>query len=291
VAISRRRFIRLGTHAAFGGLLVYTLRGVLPRSSLSTADAAGNAAYDRYRPEEHDWAFIVDTAKCIGCGRCARACKLENDVPWDPACNRTWVERYRFTQDGEVLVDSPNGGIDGFYSVGNREGDGEGAAVDYKNGLPDHIPLPASDKAGVGSRDIKKSFFVPKLCNQCDKPPCVQVCPVGATYKTVDGVVLVNWDTCIGCRYCIQACPYGALYLLPKKGVVDKCTWCYHRITKGQVPACVEACPVGARIFGDLRDPESEVNRILAEQRIYVLKPEMGTEPQVWYLDLDGAVR
>jgi len=188
-------------------------------------------------------------------------------------------------------VDSPNGGIDGFYSVGTREGDGEGAAVDYRNGLPDHIPLPASDEAGVGSGEIKKSFFVPKLCNQCDKPPCVQVCPVGATYKTADGVVLVNRDTCIGCRYCIQACPYGARYLLPKEGVVDKCTWCYHRITKGQVPACVEACPVGARIFGDLRDPESEVNRILAEQRIYVLKPEMGTEPQVWYLDLDGAVR
>jgi Fe-S-cluster-containing dehydrogenase component len=299
MAVSRRRFIKLGTHAAFGGLLVYTLRGVLPRPSPTTASASSDAAYDRYRPEEHDWAFIIDTDKCIGCGRCVRACKLENNVPWHPSCNRTWVERYRFTKDGEVLVDSPNGGIDGFYNVGIGEDEGEGAAVDYKNGLPDHVPLPVSDEALDGPKEIEKSFFVPKLCNQCDKPPCVQVCPVGATYKTADGVVLVDQARCIGCRYCIQACPYGARYMLPDVAttpmgqvrVVDKCTWCYHRITKGQPPACVEACPVGARIFGDLRDPESEVSRILAEQRIYVLKPEMGTEPQVSYLDLDGAVR
>jgi len=263
---SRRRFMKLGANAAFGGLLVYTARGLVSQpSSPPAAEAGSGSAYDLYRPEEHDWAFIIDTSKCIGCGRCARACKLENDVPWEPQCNRTWVERYSFTADGEVSVDSPDGGINGF-------------AVEE---LPEEVQ----------GKEITKSFFVPKLCNQCEKPPCVQVCPVGATYKTGDGVVLVNRDRCIGCRYCIQACPYGGRYLLPKEHVVDKCTWCYHRITRGQLPACVEACPVGARAFGDLRDPESDVSRVLAEERISVLKPEMGTKPNVSYLDLDGAVR
>ena len=263
--ISRREFVKLGAHAAFGGLLVYTLRGVvLPQSAPRAADAEGNSAYDQYRPEDHDWAFVIDTMKCIGCGRCARACKQENNVPWEPQCNRTWVERYSFAGDGEVHVDSPEGGINGFADE----------------------PLPEA----IRDKEITKSFFVPKLCNQCDNSPCVQVCPVAATYKTADGIVLINRDKCIGCRYCIQACPYGMRYLLPDERVADKCTWCYHRITRGRLPACVEACPVGARKFGDLRDPESTVSKILAERNTSVLKPEMGTNPRTRYLDLDGEV-
>ncbi|MEK7777648.1 MAG: 4Fe-4S dicluster domain-containing protein, partial [Chloroflexota bacterium] len=146
---------------------------------------------------------------------------------------------------------------------------------------------------------IAQSFFVPKLCNQCDNPPCVQVCPVGATYKTKDGIVLVDQKRCIGCRYCIQACPYGARYLVPshadvtpqgQTGVADKCTWCYHRITKGLLPACVEACPVGARIFGDMRDPDSAPRKALRDARVYTLKPALGTKPKVYYIGLNAAV-
>jgi len=108
---------------------------------------------------------------------------------------------------------------------------------------------------------------------------------------TKDGVVLVDYKYCIGCRYCIQACPYGARYLHPKERVADKCTWCYHRITKGLHPACVEVCPVGARVFGDLRDPRSPVRKLLREERVYVLKPDLGTRPKVFYIGIDIGVR
>jgi len=288
---SRRRFIKLGAHAVFGGLFVYTLRGLVPPGSPSTASARGDTAYDQYRPTDHEWAFIVDSTKCIGCGRCARACKQENNVPMEPSCNRTWVERYRITREDVVLVDSPDGGINGFPSDGSSgEGGGSNSSLTRN--------APAKPQARKREEEVVKSFFVPKLCNQCERPPCVQVCPVGATYKTLDGVVLVNQKRCIGCRYCIQACPYGARYLVPdaevtptgQKHVADKCTWCYHRITRGLLPACVEACPVGARTFGDLRDPDSAVRRILDEHRIDVLKPDLGTRPRVKYIGLDEAV-
>ncbi len=301
MAISRRRFLKLGTHAAFGGMLVYTLRGLIPGNNggPSNADAEADAAWAGYDAKDHAWGFIVDTMKCIGCGLCARACKLENNVPWVPEANRTWVERYRFRKDGEVLVDSPSGGINGFYNPAGNERIVVEPTVNYnENGLPNVVPLP-NDSDEVAPEELEKSFFVPKLCNQCEKPPCVQVCPVGATYKTDDGVVLVNQDRCIGCRYCIQACPYGARYLVPsgdvtptgQANVADKCTWCYHRITKGLKPACVEACPVGARKFGDLNDPESDVSKLLETARIQVLKPDLGTKPRTKYIGLDEAVR
>ena len=138
---------------------------------------------------------------------------------------------------------------------------------------------------------MQESYYIPKLCNQCDNPPCVQVCPVSATYKLKDGVILVDRKRCIGCRYCIQACPYGARFLDPRARTADKCTWCYHRITKDLLPACVEACPVGARIFGDRSDPESNVSRILREEKVYVLKPDLKTRPRVFYMNLPEEVR
>jgi tetrathionate reductase subunit B len=131
---------------------------------------------------------------------------------------------------------------------------------------------------------------VPKLCNQCERPPCVQVCPVGATFRTPDGVVLIDHDYCIGCQYCVQACPYGVREFNREYGVTDKCTWCYHRITRGLRPACVEACPVNARIFGDQNDPESPISKFIRENRTRVLKPEMGTSPNVFYVGLDKEV-
>ena len=112
-----------------------------------------------------------------------------------------------------------------------------------------------------------------------------------ATYSTKEGVVLVDRKACIGCRYCIQACPYGARFLDPGLKVVDKCTWCYHRITKGLLPACVEVCPVGARVFGDIRDPESPVSKMLREEAMGILKPDLGTEPKVYYVGLEKGVQ
>jgi len=215
---------------------------------------------DGYRRSEHRYAMGVQIEKCIGCGKCVEACKTENDVPREPYYFRTWVERYIIYEDGEVSVDSPNGGIEGFPPVED-------------------------------ARKILRTFFVPKLCNHCENPPCVQVCPVGATFESEDGVVLVDEDYCIGCRYCIQACPYGARFLDPRTKTANKCTFCYQRITKGMLPACVEICPTQARIFGELGKLSTPLNRMMRQSHIQVLKPHMNTEPKVFYSELDGEVR
>ncbi len=132
--------------------------------------------------------------------------------------------------------------------------------------------------------------FVPRLCNHCTYPPCVSVCPTGATWKRAeDGIVVVDPDMCIGCKYCILACPYDARFLNPVTGAADKCDFCLHRISQGAEPACVETCIGGARIFGDLDDPESEVARRVATNPVTVLRPGQGTEPNVFYIGLDHA--
>jgi Fe-S-cluster-containing dehydrogenase component len=139
--------------------------------------------------------------------------------------------------------------------------------------------------------NIDKAFFVPKLCNQCAKPPCVQVCPVGATYQTADGVSLVDRKWCIGCGYCIMACPYGMRFFHPVYRVAEKCNFCYHRITKGINPACVLACPVSARRIGNIKNPEDPVAKVIMTQRVEVHKPEYGTNPQVYFIGLSEEVR
>ena len=137
--------------------------------------------------------------------------------------------------------------------------------------------------------DVRRSFL-PRLCNHCNHPPCVSVCPTGATWKREeDGIVVVDPDLCIGCKYCIQACPYDARFLNPVTGTADKCDFCLHRVSKGVEPACVEACPAGARIFGDLNDPNSEISKLIASNPVTVLRPGQGTEPNVFYIDLDHA--
>jgi tetrathionate reductase subunit B len=169
------------------------------------------------------------------------------------------IERYVIQADGTTVVTSPEGGIDGF---------------------------PATRETGV-----LRTFFAPKLCNHCASAPCVQVCPVGATFTTQDGVVLVDQSYCIGCRYCIQACPYGARFLHPTTHTAEKCTFCYHRVVKGLVPACVEVCPTQARIFGDLKQRSSPLSRFMRQHEIQVLKPHLNTKPKVYYANLDGEVR
>ena len=218
------------------------------------------AANEPADPSAVWYGYAIDIAKCIGCGRCAYACKQENNVPKEPFFFRTWIEKYTILNDHSIKVESPNGGVDGF---------------------PQTVP----------EEDIFKTFFVPKMCNHCYKSPCVQVCPVGATYESPDGVVLVDKKYCIGCRYCVQACPYGCRYILPEEGVVDKCTLCYHRITKGLDPACVEVCPTHARIYGNLRDPEDPLVKFIKEHNCHVLKPHLNTGSKLYYNELNEEVR
>lgn len=236
-----------------GGKLLMIASVGATLEEITGAEPAGDA----YRMADHWWGMIIDIDKCIGCGNCVRACATENDVP--AGFFRTWVERYQ-VQEGrqQPRVDSPGGAIDGF---------------------------PPSTRTDL------KSFYVPKLCNQCADSPCVQVCPVGATFVSPDGVVLVDEGYCLGCRYCVQACPYGCRYLHPEKQTVDKCTLCYHRITRGLTTACAESCPTGARQLVDFKNPADPVHEFLRTNKVQVLKPYMATQSKVYYKDLDGSVR
>ncbi len=132
-----------------------------------------------------------------------------------------------------------------------------------------------------------KRHFLPRLCNHCEHPACVRNCPTGASYKRPDGVVLVDRNKCIGCRYCIASCPYQSRFLLADEKVADKCTFCAHRVDQGIVPACVNTCIARARIFGDLNDPNSEVRQLVDSHPVQVLKPEAGQSPSVFYIGAD----
>jgi tetrathionate reductase subunit B len=132
-----------------------------------------------------------------------------------------------------------------------------------------------------------RRFFLPYLCNNCERPICVTVCPTKASYQRDDGIVVVNPHKCIGCRYCMASCPYDARHVNPLRHIVQKCFFCSHRVDAGLEPACVETCPAGARIFGNLNDPNSEVARLIATNPVTVLKQQMATYPQVYYIELD----
>ncbi|MDO9597098.1 MAG: 4Fe-4S dicluster domain-containing protein [Azoarcus sp.] len=134
------------------------------------------------------------------------------------------------------------------------------------------------------------TYVLPRLCNHCDEPPCIPVCPVSATFKRADGVVVVDGDRCVGCAYCVQACPYDARFINHDTGKADKCTFCAHRLEAGLLPACVETCVGGARIFGDLNDADGELRRRMeaAAGELKVLNPGQGTRPNVYYIGLDA---
>ena len=129
---------------------------------------------------------------------------------------------------------------------------------------------------------------LPRLCNHCDEPPCVPVCPVQATFQRTDGIVLVDNERCVGCGYCVQACPYDARFINHETQTADKCTFCEHRLEVGLLPACVESCVGGARVIGDLNDAQSSASQMLKEHGtdIKVLKPGMATAPHVFYIGL-----
>ncbi|MCE4625004.1 MAG: 4Fe-4S dicluster domain-containing protein [Desulfurococcales archaeon] len=211
------------------------------------------------------YAMALDLDKCIGCRRCEYACVMENNTLRNAGMD--WIHIYEMDREG--LSDL------------------EGARDDYT----------VAPKKG--------KVYVPVACMHCENPPCTMVCPVKATWKEKDGIVVVDYDKCIGCKYCVVACPYGArrFNLFPPKldpldlnpnmhilgniprpvHVVEKCTWCVQRTRDGGVPACVEACPVGARVFGDLKDPNSPIRRVIEEYGVFVLKPEAGTNPRFFY--------
>jgi Fe-S-cluster-containing dehydrogenase component len=208
------------------------------------------------------FAYALNLSICIGCRKCAEACTKENNH--DRATNNSYIRVFEMDQ----------GGFD--FEKGN-------ATYDH--------PVPQPGK-----------FYLPVQCQQCDNPPCTKVCPVEATWKEPDGIVVVDYNWCIGCRYCEAACPYHARRFNWKKpelpadqinpdqaylsnrvrpqGVIEKCTFCLHRTREGKLPACLEACPTGARVFGNLLDPDSEIRWVLENKRVFVLKEELGTRPR-----------
>lgn len=257
--LDRRRFLKLAAQGA-GGLALVMFGGGLSLVSASavSGDPSGRLGPLRYDPTKHRYLYLIDVDKCIGCGTCVRACERENQVPRH--FFRTWIERYRISRSGEVFVDSPDGGHDGFRPT----------------------------ETGA---DISKAFFVPKLCNHCENTPCVQLCPVGASFVSPDGLVLVDDQRCIGCSYCVQGCPYGSRFIHPETHTASKCTLCYHRLVKGETTACVQNCPTGARQLGDRLALADRVTEIVATTKVHVLKPELHTEPQCFYSNLSHEVR
>lgn len=213
------------------------------------------------------FGYALDISRCTGCRECVYACMKENNQSRDPQIQ--WIR---------VLEMDKSKGIN----------------LEESNPYYDHTTVPAPDK-----------FYFPVACQQCENPACVRSCPVGATWKEKDGIVVIDYDWCLGCRCCMSACPYGARHFnwgepnIPPeelnpiqhilgnrprpRGVVEKCTWCIQRVRNGRYPACVEICPVGARKFGNLLDPESEVSRIIKTKRVFILKSELGTEPKFFY--------
>ncbi|MGY4024637.1 sulfate reduction electron transfer complex DsrMKJOP subunit DsrO [Aeromonas rivuli] len=144
----------------------------------------------------------------------------------------------------------------------------------------------------VAALDAPASLLMlPRLCNHCAEPACLDVCPTGATFQRDDGIVVVNNDWCVACGYCVQACPYDARFINHETNTADKCTFCAHRLEAGLLPACVESCVGEARIIGDLNDPKSQISRLLREYEsaLKVLKPEAHTQPRVFYLGMDEA--
>ncbi|MGA1875389.1 MAG: sulfate reduction electron transfer complex DsrMKJOP subunit DsrO [bacterium] len=212
------------------------------------------------------FGMALDLSKCIGCRRCVQACNKENNQSRQPEIQ--WIDVLEMKHSSRNLIQG-----DRYY---------------------EHESVPEEGH-----------FYLPVQCQQCEDPPCVKVCPAKATWKEPDGIVVIDYDWCIGCRYCLAACPYGARkfnWTAPQipadevnpqvhylgnrpreKGVIEKCTFCLQRTREGQYPACIEACPTGARKFGNLLDPESVVRKILAEKDIFILKPESNTKPRFYY--------
>lgn len=212
-------------------------------------------------PAKKRFGMVIDVKACIGCRKCVYACMRENNIGRNSG--------FAYIQVMEMEA--------GSWEL-------EHSTSTYKEGgSPEH-------------------WYMPIQCMQCEKPPCVYGCPVKATWKESDGIVVIDYKKCIACRFCMITCPYFARHfnwvepyvpkaeinhkvpLEEKAGVVEKCTFCIHRTREGLVTRCTEVCPVQARKFGDLNDPNSEVSEILRTRRVFRLKEELGTEPTIYYV-------
>lgn len=237
-----------------------------PLDQIITPALAGSSGYNYSEGDpRYHWVMVIDLNRCVGCDYCVYACQATNDTREDMRWNIRLVD------------ETPTGNV----------------------------------------------FHVTRPCLHCHNAPCVEVCPVAATYHRADGLVVMDYERCIGCRYCQTACPYGARKFnweertdenpavpefgrpeVPRRprGVVEKCTFCIHRIDaalenglmpgvdREATPACVNICPVTARWFGDFNNPDSEVSRIIATQPTLRLREDLGTEPNVYYLPPEGLV-
>jgi Fe-S-cluster-containing dehydrogenase component len=289
---SRRSFLRQGT-AAVGGLAALAA-AVSPLGQLAGRDnryfkGFFQKHYKEMSPEEIEadverrwgvkpsvrdvrptadveFVYGINLSRCNGNRRCVYACVAENNQGRRPELQYIRV------------IEMPRGTND----------------LDRGNHHFDRALVPDPDH-----------YYLPVQCHQCANPPCVKVCPVEATWQEADGITVIDYDWCIGCRYCEAACPYWArrfnfnmpeipaeelnpdmCYLSNRPrdlGVMEKCTFCLHRTRQGRLPACLEACPTGARKFGNVLDPESEVSEILRTKRIFVLKEALGTLPRFFY--------
>ena len=217
-----------------------------------------------------EFGYALNLTRCIGCRKCAHACLAENNQSRDDA-NDIEMSYIR-------VLEMKKGSIN----------------LETSTAFYDPETVPQKDK-----------YYMPVQCHQCAESPCTKVCPVQATWQEKDGVIVVDYNWCIGCRYCMAACPYDARrfnykkptikpeqinpnqsYLsnrIRPKGVVEKCTFCLQRTRDGKYPACLEVCPTGARVFGNLLDPNSEINYILNNKRVYILKEDVGTQPRFYY--------
>jgi Fe-S-cluster-containing dehydrogenase component len=258
--IERRDFLKLMGVAGFTTSVALAVTSPLV--------SGGRAAAAEGTDGQRHWGMVIDLSKCIGCKYCVYACQAVNDVP----DNMQW--------NVHLLDETPTGDV----------------------------------------------FHMTRPCMHCDEPPCATVCPTGATYRREDALVVIDYDKCIGCRYCMVACPYDARTFnwvdhtkeerlnqyqpnygetevaRRPRGVVEKCTFCRHRIDRGlrngltpgvhraATPACVNICPVGARTFGDLNNPDSKVSQIIATTPTFRLREELGTKPNVYYVPAKGMV-
>jgi len=212
------------------------------------------------------FGYALNLSKCKGTRRCVEACMAENNTSRDPE-----IQYIRVLELNRGDMHLSRG--DGYFAAGQ-------------------VPR-------------KGKWYLPIQCMQCDNPPCVKACPVEATWKEPDGITVIDYDWCIGCRYCQTACPYWARHFnwsAPKvpagqvnpdthylgnrpraRGVMEKCTFCIQRTRKGRLPACLEACPTGARVFGNLLDPDSDIRYVLENKTVFRLKEDLRTEPKFWY--------
>ena len=279
--ITRRKFATAATAAAAGFVLtgcgpkrLYEMPRDRLRKALDDMEREYSNTYGKAVTVSDTGAapgvlfgYALDLSRCIGCRRCVYACVEENNQSREPQVH--WIR---------VLAMQKERGID------------------FAHADPYYQPEQVPEEG---------KFYVPVACQQCRNAPCTKVCPTGATWTEPDGIVVIDYDWCIGCRCCMAACPYGARrfnwatpsippdelqpnthYLgnRPRpKGVVEKCTFCIQRVRAGRYPACVEVCPVGARKFGNLLDPDSEIRYIMEHKRVMVLKQELNTVPKFFY--------